>query len=349
MAVLNPRQEAILHAVVEEHIQTGQPVGSRTLSRAPGGLGLSPASIRNVMSDLEAIGLLAAPHTSAGRIPTDLGLRYFVDSLMTLTPVAETQLTRLQQALGHFGWNVQESMGEVGRQLSALSGGASIVSAPRSDDRVFHQLEFVRLSSERLLMVLVSRSGLVENRMLINREGWSQSDLDTMARRLNERFSGRTLIEIRQELLLELSADKQRIDDLTEALIGISDHERGLFLEGSSQLLEYPELSDPARLRSLLGAIEDRRRLASLLEDAIVAPGVKIFIGREHPVAESLGISAICAPYSVQGKVMGAVAVIGPARLDFPRVVPIVDATAKLLGAFMTQIQGGESGTTRKP
>jgi len=336
------RSGQILRALVAQYIRDGQPVGSRTLARASG-LNLSPATIRNVMADLEEFGFVAAPHTSAGRVPTAKGYRFFVDTLVKLQPLAETELSRLQSQLAGDGAGDAKSVaGAASAALSALTHMAGLVTLPRQAQLTLRQLEFLPLSNNRVLAILVINDQEVQNRVLHMERGYSESELRRAANYLNEKFIGQDIREVRRRVLEELQAMRESMNQLMVDAIAVAERaldlggERSEFvLSGETRLMEFDELSDVEKLRQLFEAFGAQREILNLLDRSIAADGVQIFIGEESGYRILDDCSLVTAPYRVQDQIVGVLGVIGPTRMAYERVIPIVDITARLLGAAL--------------
>ncbi len=331
--MLDQRAQILLKTLVEHYISDGQPVGSRTLSKCSG-LDLSPASIRNVMSDLEEMGFIASPHTSAGRIPTPLGYRMFVDTLLTVQPLQNTEILRLQNELQ--SPDPQELIDSTANLLSELTRFAGVVMIPRRRSVAFRHLEFVPLSEKRILLIIVAADGNVQNRIIFTERAFSTAELAQAASFFNQHFSGQTFDEVRQKLNAELKQMQSDITRLMAAAIETGDKamsdDDGLVLAGETKLFNVADLSSNiASLRKLFEAFENRTSLLQLLDNSQRAEGVQIFIGGESGYSPLDECSMVTAPYEVDGEVVGTLGVIGPTRMAYERVIPIVDITARLL------------------
>ncbi len=336
------RSAAILREIVEHYMETGEPAGSRTLSRLLP-LNLSPATIRNVMADLTDAGLLFAPHTSAGRLPTDRGLRLFVDGLLQFGELSEDERNAINATLVRSGRSMQETLEQASAMLSGLSAAAGLVLAPKGDGPVKH-IEFVPLSPRRALVVLVSADGQVENRILEIPPGIPPSVLQEASNYLNGRFSGLTLAELRKRVADDISADRTALDDLTNSVIAAglatwSDHGRGgsLILRGQSRLLsEIDQLDKLGTIQSLFERLEAEETMLRLLELAEASAGVRIFIGAESGLFGAAGVSMVVAPArNAEDRIVGAIGVIGPTRINYGKIIPVVDYTARLIGRLL--------------
>lgn len=345
LAQLNARSRDIFRQIVESYLATGEPVGSRNVSRlitTP----LSPASVRNVMADLEQLGLIYAPHTSAGRLPTELGLRFFVDALMQVGEITEPERQSIEMQLASVGraQSVEAALGEALTQLSGLTRAAAVVLTAKSNVRLKH-IEFVRLEPERALVVLVSEDGQVENRVLTLAPGVPTSALTEASNFLNARIRGRTLDEARHELESALTQERAELDALTQKVIaagiaswsGGDSDERRLIVRGQANLLDdLHALDDLERVRQLIEDLEAKRGVIDLLGRAESAEGVRIFIGSENKLFSLSGSSTIIAPYGDgAGRIVGVLGVIGPTRLNYARVIPMVDYAARIVSQML--------------
>ena len=346
LAQLNERSREIFRQIVESYLATGEPVGSRNLARIIP-MTLSPASVRNVMADLEQLGLVYAPHTSAGRLPTERGLRFFVDALMQIGDVTENdrQAIEAQVAAAGTSKSMESVLTEASGLLSGLTRSAGVVLAVKSNTRLKH-IEFVRLEPERALVVLVSEDGQVENRILGLPPGLPPSALSEATNFLNAQIRGRTLAEARTELERALEAGKAELDQLTQKIVsaglaswsGGESEERKLIVRGQAHLLEdLHALEDLERVRLLFDDLEEKRGVADLLGRADNAEGMRIFIGSENKLFSLSGSSTIVSPYrDGQGRIVGVLGVIGPTRLNYARIIPMVDYTAKVVSKVLS-------------
>jgi heat-inducible transcriptional repressor len=328
---LDNRAQTLLKALVERYIADGQPVGSRALAKFSG-LELSPATIRNIMADLEELGLVASPHTSAGRIPTPRGYRLFVDSLLTVQSIDESAVeARLQ--LGTSSHKIIASAAQV---LSQLSQFAGVVLAPRRDS-VFQQIEFLRLSEKRILLVIVAPNGDVQNRLLLTDTDYTPSQLVQAANYINQHYAGLPLDEVRFKLKDELRQLRDDITRLMQAAVeagsdAMHEDEEAVVISGERNLLSVTDLaSNMGSLRKMFDLFEQKTSLAALLDNSSKANGVQIFIGGESQLVPLEEMSIVTAPYESNGRIVGTLGVIGPTRMAYERVIPIVDITARLL------------------
>jgi heat-inducible transcriptional repressor len=346
LAALNERSREIFRSIVESYLATGEPVGSRNLSRILP-ITLSPASVRNVMSDLEQLGLIFAPHTSAGRLPTELGLRFFVDALMQIGDLTEDNRRSIEAQVAGVGANksVEAVLIEASQMLSGLTRSAGVVLTAKINVRLKH-IEFVRLEPERALAVLVAEDGQVENRVLNVPQGLPSSALTEAANFLNARIRGKTLADLRSEIENAVTQGKAELDALTQKVIsaglaswsGGDNDERQLIVRGHANLLDdLHALDDLERVRSLFDALETKRGVIDLLGRAERADGVRIFIGSENKLFSLSGSSTIVAPYrDNDGRIVGVIGVIGPTRLNYARIIPMVDYTARVVSRLLS-------------
>ena len=340
--MLDERSRTLLKALVEHYIADGQPVGSRALSKFSG-LDLSPATIRNVMADLEDAGFVASPHTSAGRVPTPRGYRVFVDSLLTVQPLAPNQVGEIEGALQVA--QPQQLIANASQLLSGLTHFAGIVMAPRRAAPRIRQIEFLSLSEKRILLIIVTADGDVQNRILMSEKAYTPSELVAAANYLNQNFAGLDFEQIRNRLALEIQQLKDDIKPLMAAALeagdeALSGNAAPYVISGEKNLLDVEELSsNMKRLRELFDLFEQRSSIVRLLDISNNAEGVQIYIGNESGIATLDECSVVAAPYEVDGQVVGSVGVIGPTRMAYERVIPIVDITARLLSSALTYQQ----------
>ena len=338
--MLDKRAQMLLKTLIERYIEDGEPVGSRTLSRYSS-LDLSPATIRNVMSDLEEMGFIASPHTSAGRIPTPQGYRFFVDTLLVVKELASRELHHLEDQLHPD--NPQRVIHAASQLLSELSRFAGIVMTPRRREPTFRQIEFLRLSEKRVLLIVVTPQGDVQNRILVTERDFSPAELVSAANYINQHYSGQSFEDVRQRLHQELRELRQDMIQLMTSAVeagnqAVSEGSEPYVITGERNLLSVRDLSqDLSRLRQLFELFEQKTRLAQILDLSLRGEGVQVFIGGESGVSAPDEVSVVTAPYSVNGTVVGTVGVIGPTRMAYDRVVPIVDVTAKLLSSALSK------------
>lgn len=338
--MLNERAQILLKTLVERYIHEGQPVGSRTLSKYSG-LDLSPATIRNVMADLEDMGLIVSPHTSAGRVPTAKGYRLFVDTLLIVKSLDKVELHRLENHLHPD--NPSRLINMASQLLSELTQFAGVVITPKRRGAVFRYIEFMALSEKRILLIIVTPEGDVQNRIIFTDTPYSPSDLVEAGNFINQNYAGCTLDEIRSRLDSELKQLRTDMIGLMNAAIEaggevITETSEAVVLAGERNLLQVNDLSgNLSGLKKLFELFERKTKLMQLLELSRQAHGVKIFIGGESDVASLEEFSVVAAPYEIEGAVVGTLGVIGPRRMAYERVIPIVDITAKLLSSSLSQ------------
>ena len=339
---LDERAQAVLRGLVERYVREGQPVGSRILSRDLG-LGLSPASIRNVMADLEDLGLISSPHVSAGRMPTRRGYRVFVDSLLKVEPLAPSDLKRLREGLTSGEEGVGQIAGEVSRMVAKLTRMAGLVTVPRRNRTAWRHIEFLRLSDRRVLAILVLDEHEVQNRVLELEHDYTPAALARVANYLNERFAGRAIVEVRSGLLAEMREDMRNLNELAEAALAVGERifapeeesAADYVMAGETNLMGFSDLADLDRLKALFDAFNRKREILAVLDRAIAAPGVQIFIGEESGYAVLGDLSVVVSSYGPEDRPLGVVGVIGPTRMAYQKVIPVVDVTARLLGAAL--------------
>jgi len=336
--MLDERARTLLKALVERYIAEGQPVGSRTLSRASG-LELSPATIRNVMADLEELGLIASPHTSAGRIPTARGYRLFVDTMLTARQPLHIE-TEVREQLRPD--QPQRVIAQAAQMLSHLSSFVGVVTSPRKPS-VFRHIEFLRLSERRVLVILVSPDGDVQNRVIYTAQDFTQGQLIEATNYLNEHYGGLTLDEVRERLKHEIEQLRSEIAQLMQAAIdagteAVAESQEDVVISGERNLLQVTDFgNDMTSLRRLFDLFEQKTQLMRLLEVSSRAEGVRIFIGGESRVVPYEELSVVSAPYEVDGQIVGTLGVIGPTRMAYDRMIQIVDITSRLVSNALSQ------------
>jgi len=335
---LEPRAQTLLKALVERYIADGQPVGSRALSKISG-LDLSPATIRNIMADLEEMGYVASPHTSAGRIPTPRGYRLFVDTLLTVQHLDEHQAAAQNMRLP--SQQPQKLIANAAQMLSSLSQFAGVVQSPRRES-VFQQIEFLRLSEKRILLVIVDPRGDVQNRLLLTEVDYTPSQLIQSANYLNQNYAGLTFDQVRARLSGELAQLRDDMGRLMQVAVEAGSEAMAegddMVISGERNLLQVSDLSsNMSSLRQMFDMFEQKTGLMQLLDMSSKAGGVQIFIGGESKLVPMDEMSVVTAPYEVNGRIVGTLGVIGPTRMAYERVIPIVDITAKLLSNALSQ------------
>ena len=341
---LNDRAQLLLKNLVERYIRDGQPVGSRTLSRETG-LELSAATIRNVMADLEECGLIHAPHTSAGRIPTTRGYRLFVDSLLTIKQLDNSQISQMQKRMGSSA-DPDRVLSIASQQLSEVTSMAGVVMVPKRKLVALRQVEFLPLSHNRVLAILVINEREVQNRIIQTSRNYSASELQQIANYLNSVCAGRDLKQARASLLKEMDDTRSHMNQLmadavqmAQAVFATDEKDGDYLLEGQTNLMSYEEMGNVDKLKRLFDAFNQKRDILQLLDQSLQADGVQLFIGSESGYEVLDECSVVASPYTVDGEVLGVLGVIGPTRMAYDRVIPIVDVTAQLLGASLNQIK----------
>ncbi|GMQ88114.1 MAG: heat-inducible transcriptional repressor HrcA [Gammaproteobacteria bacterium] len=342
MPELSERAQYLLKALTERYIREGQPVGSRTLAREAG-LTLSPATIRNVISDLEELGLVRSPHTSAGRVPTVLGYRLFVDTLLSVQPLEHALLDELELNLGtDTDPDPRELVETASTLLSDVTHLAGVVTIPQREHASLQRVEFLPLSEQKVLAILVISDKEVQNCILTMDRSYSASELQQYSNFLNEQFAGRELHTVRAMLVSELRETRENLNrtmatamDMADRVLGEAEQGSDYVLAGQANLMEFNELCSITALRHLFEAFNEKRQILSLLDQCVESEGVQIFIGEESGYEILDECSLVTAPYAVDGQVLGVLGVIGPTRMAYERVIPIVDATARILSAAL--------------
>ena len=331
------RARRILSAIVDKYIQEGIPIGSKSLSLADN-IGLSPASIRNVMSDLEELGFIASPYTSSGRVPTSKGYRFFIDSLLKLQPVEATELERIKKRVNLHESNSRELAISVSNTLSAITKLAGIVTIPKQQVTRLKEIDFIQLSEKRILAIIVMNETEVENRILQMKRDYSKDELKQASNYLNTHYKGRSLSYIKKHLINELMQTKDSVNSLMSDLIDIADQVLDFdesdeyIVAGQRRLMDFHELSDIKKLRQLFDAFKEKQQLLELLDKSMSTSGIQIFIGEESGYQMFDNCTLITSPYTTEDGAIGVLGVIGPTRIAYQKVIPIVDITAKLLG-----------------
>jgi heat-inducible transcriptional repressor len=344
--LLSERAQRLLRVLIENYIREGQPVGSRTLSRESG-LSLSSATIRNVMADLEQLGFVTSPHTSAGRIPTDKGYRFFVDTLIKLQPPGTAEVSELERRLEAHRSDPKSLVASASQMLSAITQMAGVVTVPRPHHPSLTQIEFVPLSDNRVLAILVVSGHEVQNRVVQLERYFSADELRRAAQYLNDQFRGRSLAEVRTGLLEQLQETRRHMNQLmldaiqvAHKVFGQGEEDRLEYvIAGETNLMGFAELSNVEKLRRLFEAFNEKRDILHVLDQSLRAEGVQIFIGQESGYTILDDCSVVTAPYTLDNEVVGVLGVIGPTRMAYERVIPIVDLTARLLGAALKSIK----------
>lgn len=340
---LDNRAENVLKNLVETYIVQGQPVGSRTLSKLPA-LGVSSATVRNVMSDLEELGLITAPHTSSGRIPTSQGYRLFVDSMLRVSTITNQAAEKLAANFDQ-ETDPEALLAHASDVLSDLTQFAGVVVLPSQSVTRFHQLEFMRLSEDRILAILVTEDGRVQNRVLPTNHNFVESELVEAANFFNARYKGSTLEDVRRQLVTDMQQDNDEMHQINQSAMQaasrvINEEEQGstneVVLSGEQKLLDVPDLCQIETLQKLFDAFKTKRDLLDLLDRSMKAEGVSVFIGEESGYSALGECSVIASPYQVDGKVIGTLGVVGPTRMAYDEVISVVDITSKLLSQALS-------------
>lgn len=339
---LNERAQTVLRHIIDTYMTTGDPVGSRSIAKELD-LNLSPATIRNVMSDLEAAGLLYAPHTSAGRLPTQQGMRLYVDGLMEIGDLSDAERKAIEAQCHAAGQSMNTLLDRATTMLSGLSAAASLVVAPKTDKPI-RQVQFIRVDINQVLAVLVMQDNMIENRIMEIDSDVSESALIAAANYLNDRLAGKSLRQAQTDILKEITEQRSQLDTITADLVkrGLALTPQGnidghLIIRGQSKLLQdVKALEDLEKARQLLAALEEQETMAKLLESTHDADGIQIFIGTENRMFDHSGWSMVISPYKTgENKIVGAIGVIGPVRLNYGRIIPVVDYTAKVMGRLI--------------
>ena len=340
---LSERARLVLASVVANYVTTAEPVGSRTVSKQKD-VDFSPATVRNVMSDLEDMGYLEQPHVSAGRVPTAEGLRLYVDSILELDELDQRTKEILRSQLENQPVNeINDIFKATSRALSQISRQAALVAVPSPEQEVFRHMEFVRLAPGLILVVLVSKAGGVQNRIIEAEEDITQEELDRYTRYLNDLLADLTLSQVKQRVAQEMAGERNRFDAVLSRALTLGKQaldnrsEGELLIDGQTNLMDQPEFKDVVRLRGIFQAFEEKSTLLRLLDKALTAQGVRLIIGAESDLAELDGLSVVTSPYGEQGKPSGALGVIGPTRMDYSKVIPMVDFTARLVSRILDQ------------
>ncbi len=343
---LTERAQHLLKVLVEHHIRDGKPVGSSTLSQNSG-LKVSAATIRNTMSDLEAMGLIESPHTSAGRIPTQKGYRLFVDSMIAVKPLHQIELEKMESELSAQEKNTQQVLSSASSLLSQITQMVSVVMVPRHGRVVLRHLEFLPLSEQRLLAILVTNRDEVQNRIIHTDRIFTESELKRAANWFNQTFEGEDLVVVRSRLVTELERARSEMDEAMQQIVEMTQQavtnpdaseEDQVMISGRSRLMDYSEFSEMERLRRLFNAFSEKRDMIHLLDQCMEADGVQVFIGEESGYRFFNECSVITSPYHQEDEVVGVLGVVGPTRMAYDRVIPMVDMTAKILSSALKSI-----------
>ncbi len=338
--LLGVRNKQILSSLINEYILTAEPVGSRRIAKKYN-INLSSATIRNVMSDLEEMGLLHQPHASAGRIPTERAMRFYVNSILKVKKLSPPEKSRIRKKYKFSELEASDIIKQTSEVLSVLSHHMSIVSAPKIIATIIKHIEFIKISRNRILVIFVSQSGFVQNRIIEDHDDVSQDDLDKYTNYLNEILVGTSLEEVRIKIEAEIKKEKTIYDQLLSKALQLSKKALGkeikpeLYVEGQVNLLECPEFSEVEKMKTLLHALEEKNLLINLLDKSRDAEGVQIFIGSEAHLSDMQTLSIITSPYRYGKNVIGALGIIGPTRMDYLKLIPIVEYSAQLVTEFL--------------
>ena len=333
---LSERMRQILQMVIEDYILTAEPVGSRTIAKKSS-LGLSPATIRNIMSNLETLGLLYQPHTSAGRMPTEKGIRFYLDAILDVHELSDEEQREIRSKYSNYQIEGADLFRETSRILSSSSNYLGIVWAPRMNSVVLQHMEFVKLRRHLVLAILVSTTSLVYNRVIEVEEDLPQSELDHLSDYLNSFLTGLTLYQVREKLIEQMRVEKGAYDRMLEQALKLGERafasieETDVFIEGKTNILSEPEFSNISRMTDLFRAFEQKATMVRLLDKFIDPKGVQIAVGSESQVQEMETCSLVTSTYGCEGVVWGALGVIGPRRMNYSRIIPLVDYSARLL------------------
>lgn len=340
-AEVSERSLRLFKSLVERYIADGQPVGSRTLAR-DAGLDISPATVRNVMADLEDLGLIASPHTSAGRVPTVKGYRFFIDTLLTLKDPSDRIIKRIGEELAAEA-DPKRMLEKASDVLSELTRFAGIVMVPKAEHKALRHVEFLILNERRVLAILVLSDGEVQNRIVHTARVYSRTELEQAANYLNAAFSGKEISEVKNDLVTEMAATKEEMTRMMQAVVEMAEKGFGnsgddYLLTGQTRLMEVSELSDMEKLRQLFNAFSEKRDILHLLEQALSGQGIQIFVGEESGYEVLDSCSVVTSTYEMEGQTLGVLGIIGPTRMAYERVIPVVDLTAKLLSSALKSL-----------
>ncbi len=334
--VLNKRFREVLELIIMDYICSAEPVGSRTICKRYG-IQLSPATVRNVMTDLEDLGFLWQPHTSAGRIPTDKAFRFYVDEILNVQSLNQTQREKIRREYRISQYNIPEMMRETSRILSGLSHYTGVVLTPKMASTIFKHIQFIRLSIDQILAVFVASAGAVQNRIIQMGHSLSQDELDKISRYLNEMLEGLTLAQVRKKILKEMEGERIAYDRLMKQALKLghrafsTQEEKELDIDGKMNILDEPEFANIEKMKSLFRAFEEKGLLITLLDKCLAAEGVHITIGSESECSEMEDFSLVSSPYGRIDRTLGILGIFGPRRMNYSRVIPLVEYTAQLL------------------
>ncbi len=336
---LNERSQHLFKALVEQYIQNGQPVASKALSGYDN-INLSPATVRNIMAELEELGLIVSPHTSAGRVPTRQGYRLFVDNLLTVKPLRGPTVEKLRKEM-----NIEDSTESIINRASSLLSGmtrmAGVVTLPRREKVILRHIDFLPLTANRVLVILVVNEQEVQNRVIHTERAFTQSELQQTANYLNQEFAGQELEQIREQVLQRMKQERDDMQQIMQMAIQmtndvVDENNKDYVMAGQTNLMDYSEMANMEKLRQLFEAFNAKRDVLHVLDQSIQAEGMQIFIGEESGYSAFEDCSVVTTPYRVSDEVVGVLGVIGPTRMAYDRVIPLVDVTAKLLGSLLS-------------
>ncbi len=339
---LTERQRDILRTIIQDYISSAEPVGSRSVARRHG-FRMSPATVRNIMADLAELGYLAQPHTSSGRVPTDLGYRFYVDRLMDPRPLTRAEESLIERRFRPVRGEGVDMMRGATKLLSGLSRSVGVLLAPRAQHLVVKCIEFVHLSGERILVILVTRSGQVHPKMVVLDEVIPQEELNKIAKVLNTLAQGLTLSEVRELLIKKMAEEKAMYDDLLRRALELGqkslegEPEGEVYIGGAANIMHQPEFADVEKMRSIFSAFEEKSKLVKILDQCLAEEGLTVVIGSENFVRELQGLSLVMAPYWCGEDLLGTLGVIGPTRMEYSKIVPLVDFMAKLVSRYFSE------------
>lgn len=344
--MLNEREQTVLKVIVDEYINSSQPVGSRYVSKT-GLINLSPASIRNVMSDLEDKGLIAQPHTSSGRVPTDDGFKYYIDKFIA---ISDENLINIEKEFSNMdAANVREMFDSVSRKLGDLTHSIGFVISPKLNTMYLKHIEFMRLNPETVLTVIVTKSGIVHNMLMDVDNSIKDNDLKRVSNYLNEKFADMTLLQVKEQIVNEMRDKKDKFNELTEKVIKVSqslfknsDFGSEIILHGTSNIIDQPEFKDTQKLRDFLDAFEEKHFAYQILDKCMKENGVKIFIGSDFEGSNIEELGLVTKPYLRNENIVGTLGVIGPKRMKYPEVIPIVDFSAEIITNILKKLGGSK-------
>ena len=341
---LGNREELVLNTIVTEYIQRSEPVGSRNVSKI-GPLRMSPATIRNIMGDLEDKGYLIQPHSSAGRIPTDLGYRYYIDHLVAIEIEQEEMEDQLHDSLSFTSYNLPALLQEFSRRLGEITGTVGFVVASYNDTFSVKQIEFTRLNRSAVLAIMITRAGFVQNVLLNIPQEIADNQLVQISNYLNDHLAKMSITQLQDHLELELSRSASEIRNIISKLAEIESSmlPYGLFLEGASNILNFPEFHDAQKIRNLLRAFEEKRTISEILEKCMNNKGVQIFVGREIGIENIEELGLVTTSYEKEGNIIGMLGVIGPKRMPYPKMISVVEYSSKVINKMLESLYGGYS------